>query len=156
MKLIHACLIGLCGVAVVSVEVPVSAERLPVGIGVSERHEVHQDWFQGNRFIHKVGESSMPDDPYGGIRDPMPRLQRRQDQSSGNVGTDDINLPDVGVNRSMTPSADVPNSVHGGGPNPLPTFPDARPGPVGDPAVKDLGGSGGLSAPSAPPRSLGR
>lgn len=156
MKPIYACLIGLCGVAVVLVVVPVSAERLPVGIGVSEHHEVHPEWFQGNRFIHKVGESSMPDNSYGGRRDPETRYQRRQDQPSGNnIGNSDINLPDSGGNRTMSPSADVPNSVQGGGPNPLPTFPDARPGPEGDPAVRDLGGSG-LSAPSAPPGSLGR
>lgn len=136
------------------------SKRLCVGIGVSERHGVHQNGFEQNRFLYKVGESSLPD--YGDMHDPdmTPPFQRgpfqdRQDQPSGNDGNGDMNLSDNGGNRSMTPSADIPDSVHGGGPNPLPTFPDARPGPEGDPSVRDLSG-GGLSQPSAPPGSLGR
>ncbi len=158
MKPIYVC---LCFVGIVAVAVPVSAERLSIGIGVQERHGVHHDWLERNRFVYNVVENTMPGDGYGTMHDPgLPPEQRkpfrgRQDQPSGNMETDDSNLPDSGVNRSMTPSADVPNSVHGGGPNPLPTFPDARPGPEGDPAVRDLSGSG-LSQPSAPPGSLGR
>ncbi|MDR4465523.1 MAG: hypothetical protein MRJ66_14755 [Nitrospira sp.] len=150
MKLISACLFGLCGAVVISVAVPVAAERLSIGMGASARHAAHQDWLERNPFLYKVIENSAPE-RYG-----MPPAQLGQDQSSRNsMGNDDINLPDSGANRSMTPSADVPNSVHGGGPNPLPTYPDARPGPERDPAVRDLGGSG-MSAPSAPPGSLGR
>jgi hypothetical protein len=161
MKQIYACLFYLCGVVVVSLAGAASAERLPVGIGVGERHGVHHDWFERNRFLYKVIENTMPADGYGTMHDPgLPPeqrkpFQRRQAQPSGIDGNDDINLPDSGVNRTMTPSADVPNSVQGGGPNPLPTFPNARPGPEGDPAVRDLSGSG-LSQPSAPPGSLGR
>ncbi|MGE0646020.1 MAG: hypothetical protein AB7P24_20390 [Nitrospira sp.] len=159
MKRIYACLFGLCGAIVMSLMGTASAERLPIGIGVSERYGAQQDWFEKNRLIHKVVDNSMPPDGYGGRGDvyPHPAIpsQRREAESSGNNMNDDINLPDSGVSRSMTPSADVPKSVHGGGPNPLPTFPDARPGPEGDPAVRDLGSSG-LSAPSAPPGSLGR
>jgi len=156
MKQIYAC---LCGVVAVSFAGAASADGLTVGIGVGERYGVHHDWLKQNRFLYKVVENSMPHDGYGGRGDvyPHPAIpnQRREAESSGNDMNDDINLPDSGVNRSMTPSANMPNSVHGGGPNPLPTFPDARPGPEGDPSVRDLGGSG-LSAPSAPPGSLGR
>ncbi|MBX3319470.1 MAG: hypothetical protein KF890_06300 [Nitrospira sp.] len=150
----YAGLSCLCLVAVVSVAVPVSAERLSVGIGAGERHGVHHDWFERNRFLYKVVEAGIPD---SGRPDSELPYQLRQDQSSGegNMGNEDINLPDSGVNRSMTPSTDVPTSVHGGGPNPLPTFPDARPGPESDPSVRDLIGSG-LSEPTAPPGSLGR
>jgi hypothetical protein len=149
MKQIYVCL-GLA--LIVSVAVPASAKQLSVGIGVGERHGVHHDRFERNQFLYKVIENSAPDRYGSDIRMPG---ERRQDQSSGAMGNDDINLPDSGVNRTMTPSADVPNSAQGGGPNPLPTYPDARPGPEGDPAVRDLGGSG-LSQPSAPPGSLGR
>lgn len=151
MKQIYAC---LCGVVAVSFAGAASADRLSIGIGVSERHRVHHDWLEQNRFLYKVIETGIPD---SGRPDSELPYQLRRDQSSGkgNMGNDDINLPDSGVKRSMTPSADAPDSVHGGGPNPLPTFPDARPGPEGDPAVRNLG-SGGLSEPSAPPGSLGR
>ena len=154
MKPIYACLFYLCGVVAVSFAGAASADGLTVGIGVGERDGVHHNWLEQNRFLYKVVEPGIPD---SGRPDSELPYQLRQDQSSwkGNMGNDDINLPDSGVNRSMTPSADMPNSVHGGGPNPLPTFPDARPGPEGDPAVRDLGGSG-LSEPSAPPGSLGR
>ena len=152
MKGIYACLFGVCGVVVISLTGTASAERLPIGIGVDERHGVHHGWLERNQFLYKVIENSAPD-RYG-IDLHMPG-ERRQDQSSGNMGNDDINLPDSGVNRSMAPSADVPNSVHGAGQNPLPTFPDARPGAEGDPAVRGLSG-GGLSEPGGPPGSLGR
>ena len=159
MKHLYVCLSFLCGVVVVSLTGPASAERLSVGLGVSEHYGAQQNWFKRNRLIYKVVDNSMPDDSYGGTlggypHPPLPN-RGREAESSGNNMNDNINLPDSGINRSMTPSADVPTSVHGGGPNPLPTFPDARPGPEGDPAVRDLGGSG-LSAPSAPPGSLGR
>lgn len=159
MKYLFVSLSFLCGVVVVSVVGTASAERLSVGLGVSERYGAQQNWFERNRLIYKVVDNSMPDDSYGGTlgnypHPPLPN-RGREAESSGNDMNDNINLPDSGINRPMTPSADVPNSVHGGGPNPLPTFPDARPGPEGDPAVRDLGGSG-LSAPSAPPGSLGR
>ena len=155
MKQVYVGLSCLCLLSSISIAIPGLAKASAFGIGASERNGVHQDWLERNRFLYTVAENSMPGDPYGGIRDPMPRYQRNQDQSSGNMETDDINLPDAGVNRSMTPSADVPDSVHGGGPNPLPTIPNARPGAAGDPAVRDLSGSG-FPAPSAPPGSLGR
>lgn len=155
MKYLYVCLSFLCGVVVVSVVGPASAERLSVGLGVSERHLVHHDWLERNQLIYKVIDNSMPDNSYGGRRDPQTPYQRMEAESSRNDMNDNINLPDSGVNRSMTPSADVPTSVHGGGPNPLPTFPDARPGPESDPAVRDLSG-GGLSEPGGPPGSLGR
>jgi hypothetical protein len=153
MKQIYACLIGLCGVAVVSVAAPVSAKTLSIGIEVSERHGVHHDWLERNRFLYNVVENSMPDNSYGGRRDPQTPYQRMEAESSGNDMNDDINLPDSGVNRTMTPSADVPDSVRGqsGAPN---VVPDIRPG--GDPGVRDLSGSGVPGPGSAPAGTLGR
>jgi hypothetical protein len=153
MKQIYACLFYLCGVGVVSLVGVASAETLSVGIGVSERHGVHQDWFERNRFLYNVVENSMPDNSYGGRRDPKTPYQRRQAQPFGNDGNEDINLPDNGGNRTMNPSADVPDSVHGSGD--LKTWPGARPGPEGDPSVRDLSGSG-LSEPGGAPGALGR
>ncbi len=155
MKQIYACLFYLCGVVVVSFAGAASAERLSVGLGVSERHGLHQDWFERNRFLYKVDESGIPDS-YGDMHDPdlTPPFQRGPFQPSGNDGNDDLNSSENGGNRTMTPSADVPDSVHGysGG---LKTWPGARPGSEGDPSVRELGSSG-LSEPGGPPGSLGR
>ena len=156
MKLIYACLsclFGLCGVVVISLTGTASAERLPIGIGVGERHGVHHGWLERNQLIYKVIDNSMPDNSYGGRRDPQTPYQRMEAESSRNDMNDNINLPDSGDNRSMTPSADVPNSVRGqsGTPNPVP---NARPG--GDPGVEDLNGSGVPGPGSVPAGALGR
>jgi len=153
MKPIFACLFYLCGVVAVSLADAASAERVSVEIGVKERHGVHHDWLERNRFIYNVVENSMPSNSYGGRRDPQTPYQRDQAQPFGKDGNEDINLPDNGGNRTMNPSADVPDSVHGSGD--LRTWPGARPGLEGDPAVRDLGSSG-LSEPGGPPGALGR
>jgi hypothetical protein len=147
MKPIYACLFYLCGVVAVSLAGSASAARFTVGIEVSERHGVHQDWFERNRFLYKVDESSLPDS-YGDMRDrditpPFHRspFQRRQDQPFGTDENDGPNSSENGGNRTMNPSADVPDSVHGysGAPS---SGPKTRPGSEGDPAVRDLSGGG--------------
>jgi hypothetical protein len=56
---------------------------------VGERHGVHHDWFERNRFLYKVIENTMPADGYGTMHDPgLPPeqrkpIQRRQAQPSG-------------------------------------------------------------------------
>lgn len=153
MKQIYAGLFCLSLLGIVSTSVPVSAQAGSVGIGASERYGVHQDRFERNRFLYTVAESSMPENSYGGRRDPQTRYQRRQDQSSGTMGNIDINTTNMEGNQTMSPSADVPDSVRGqsGAPNMVPNI---RPG--GDPAVRDLGGSGMPGPGSAPAGTLGR
>lgn len=154
MKKIYACLSGVIVISLVGVA---SAESLSVGMEVSECDRIPQAQFGPSRFIYKVGD-------IGGIEDERDVFSGRSrqhpsynrlDQMPENEGNDDSSMSNGMGNRTMTPSADVPNSVHGAGKNHLPTFPDARPGSEGDPAVRDLSG-GGLSEPGGPPGSLGR
>ncbi len=157
MKQIYVC---ICLGVIVLVAVPVSAERLSVGIEVSERHRVHQDGFEQNRFLYKVGESSLSD--YGEMhdRDITPPFQRgpfqgRQHKPFGNDGNDDLNSStNTETDQTITPSVDVPDSVHGYSGN-RKTWPGAKPGSEGDPSVRDLSDSG-LSESGGPSGVLGR
>lgn len=156
MKPIYGC---ICLGVIVLVAVPVSAQRLPVGIGASEHHGVRQDGFEQRRFLYKVGESSLPD--YGEMhdRDITPPFQRgpfqgRQHKPFGDDGNNDLNSSNTETDQTITPSADVPDSVHGYSGN-RKTWPGAKRGLEGDPSVRDLSGSD-LSESGGPSGVLGR
>lgn len=154
MKPIYGC---ICLGVIVLVAVPVSAQRLPVGIGASEHHGVRQDGFERNRFLYniaEIAENSIPDNSYGGRRDPQTPYQRMEAESSRKDGNDDLISSETETDQTITPSADVPDSVHGYSGN-RKTWPGAKRGLEGDPSVRDLSGSD-LSESGGPSGVLGR